>query len=685
MKGKNVFFALGLSLVMGLGAVAALASNREVQKAEAATLDNGTVVYLDFGGDGHGWADANASVYAWTWYSTGSKWENVSYDSTTGFHKFTLSDVGATGFTLLREDSSLPARSGKDFGNTEGWWNKLDANFEEGKNLLNATSTTSFDEWESFTGNVYGLVGDFNDWGEKDGNKTDVLLTGDGTTKSVQKYLHQHAKAKIRLNYRWNLSYGYSNLVAGSKTYFTDDDGNMQTVDAGTYTFNFNSSSKDISVNVLADVPAEDGYYIVGTATDWKYSGATKMSTDPEEVGSDIAVYKGYVASSVNEEIKVRSYISGVDTWYGDNETLATTDGTYDIYLNSSEEVYVYHNEPDPVTVYTVKIGEAAPFAIALNEGTEYMTAEMDFDAGDEVSVLYKGAVDNSFHLKEIGNNNVNGDGEVLLNAHGRVYIDVNAKTIFVGGLKPNGYHLVVNDDYIEMTQNNEPLDPSFIEFYSSLIDFKENDVVKFVDTTGLNPSADYANIFDITTIDPKSVDGFTVVGGSLKASKDLSCSVYLKIKSGFDNVYFGTYDEEVALAKNFAKDFTDAFDAICQESGQDDDYVAGLASEWQSQKTTFEGLHEKVQNVLKEATKSHDVKEIREFISAYEYIAGKYKTRLGADYNFLLKEGLESNKVVRIMNVTNQTTLIVVLVATITTISAIGLFLVIKRRKEVK
>ena len=44
MKGKNVFFALGLSLVMGLGAVAALGANRRVQKAEADTV---TTLYLD--------------------------------------------------------------------------------------------------------------------------------------------------------------------------------------------------------------------------------------------------------------------------------------------------------------------------------------------------------------------------------------------------------------------------------------------------------------------------------------------------------------------------------------------------------------------------------------------------------------------------------------------------------------
>ncbi len=690
MKGKHVFFALGLSFLMGLGALAAAGANRnrEMQKADAATMNNGDTVYLDFGGDGKGWAADGANVYAWTWYSSASKWENVSYDSTTGFHKIVLTDAGATGFTLLRESGTAPARIGTDFGATEGWWNKQDVSFEADKNLVNATSAGSIGDWESFTSNVYGLVGDFNDWGEKDGDKTDVLLTGDGTTKSVETYLHQGAKAKIRLNYRWNLSFGYSELVAGSLTYFDDGgDNNMETKDPGTYTFNFNTSSKEISVGVAADVPAEDGYYIVGTETNWKYAGATKMSTDPAVAGENTAVCLGYVASA-DEIIKVRSYIDGVDTWYGNNEPLSETDGTYDIYLNSSKEVYVHYNEPDPVTVYRVKVGDAAAVGITLNENTEYMTAEMDFKAGDEVSVLYKGVADSTFHLKEIGNNNVNDDGEVLLNAHGRVYIDVDAKTIFVGGLDFGGYHLVVNNTFVKMTKNDNPLDPSFREYYSELIEFKQNDVVRFVDTTGDNPDPNvkYANIFDITTIDPDSVTGFAEVGGSLKASKDLLCSVYLKIKDGADNVYFGTYAPEVAAAKNYAKDFTDAFDGICKESEQDEDYVAGLALEWQSQKTTFETLPQQVQDVLKAATKSHSVEDIANFISAYEYIAKKYNTRLGASYNFLEKDlGLGSNVITRTMNVANQTTLIIVLVATVTTISAIGLFLNIKRRKEVK
>ena len=90
-------------------------------------------------------------------------------------------------------------------------------------------------------------------------------------------------------------------------------------------------------------VPA-DGYYIVGTESNWKYAGATKMSAGSEGNKAELIGYE----AKANESFKVRSYLSGVDTWYGENYDVGEEAKSLDIYLNNSDEVYISeHVEPD--------------------------------------------------------------------------------------------------------------------------------------------------------------------------------------------------------------------------------------------------------------------------------------------------------------------------------------------------
>lgn len=94
------------------------------------------------------------------------------------------------------------------------------------------------------------------------------------------------------------------------------------------------------------DEPAEDGYYIVGTESNWKYEGATKMGAGE---GEDKA-YLRYEAKA-NEIFKVRSYIQGVDTWYGENYEVGEEAKVLNIYLNKDNEVYIEpYVEPDVPT-----------------------------------------------------------------------------------------------------------------------------------------------------------------------------------------------------------------------------------------------------------------------------------------------------------------------------------------------
>ena len=92
------------------------------------------------------------------------------------------------------------------------------------------------------------------------------------------------------------------------------------------------------------DPVPEDGYYIVGSESNWKYAGATKMSAGSEGNKAELIGYE----AKANESFKVRSYLSGVDTWYGENYEVGEEAKTLDIYLNNSDKVYVNeHIEPD--------------------------------------------------------------------------------------------------------------------------------------------------------------------------------------------------------------------------------------------------------------------------------------------------------------------------------------------------
>lgn len=87
-----------------------------------------------------------------------------------------------------------------------------------------------------------------------------------------------------------------------------DGTGNLKVVNAGTYDVSYNPNNGHYTiedVNYVPDVPASDGYYLVGTQTSWKYATAPKMSADP--VGENNAIYSDYV-SSADEKLKVRMY-----------------------------------------------------------------------------------------------------------------------------------------------------------------------------------------------------------------------------------------------------------------------------------------------------------------------------------------------------------------------------------------
>ena len=125
-------------------------------------------------------------------------------------------------------------------------------------------------------------------------------------------------------------------------------EGNLKVKTADTYTVNLYVNSDDGNHLSLQseDVPEEDGYYVVGTKSNWHFAGATKMITGGEH--NDKAHLLNYLGKA-GEKFKVRSYFDGVATWYGDEDYIVgDEDKALDIYVNEWGQLYVSgHIEQD--------------------------------------------------------------------------------------------------------------------------------------------------------------------------------------------------------------------------------------------------------------------------------------------------------------------------------------------------
>ena len=355
--------------------------------------------------------------------------------------------------------------------------------------------------------------------------------------------------------------------------------------------------------------------------------------------------------------------------------------GTFNIYFNNDEGWYSIENAIP--AVYTLQVGETE-YELELNHDSEYKIKDhinVKLTAGEEVKVL-KDGVDAEFARKKIGNNNLDENFKVIATVNEQVYVDLSAETVFVAGLDFGGYHMLRNDEFIHMTKNDNPME-GFIEYYSEMISFKKDDVVRFIDTSAEN---DYARIFDITQIDKASAEGFSVVEGKLVAQQDVQLAVYLKLQYENDQVYFGPVPEEVALAEKFAEEFNDAMEGVCTWDNKTN--LTELGEAWQAQVTKFNALDKKVKDYLKAATKESSINEIAEFVGKYEYIAAKYGEEvLGEGYNFLEKDLSQAHVMPYVTGDTfdsnNNTMIIVISAIAATTAIALGVLLVLKKRKH--
>ncbi len=698
---KRLILTACLAFAMGLG-VAVGAHHAPVAKSEAA---GEKTVYCKV--DKAWWTEADAAVGAYYWGGTGGPaWPGVrmtAVENDVDVWKITIPS-GHTSIIFTRVNGGTGAVS--DWGAKTG-----DLTIPtDSKNLYLITSESP----------VWGDPGVAGEW------QTTPYV--EPTAPSVYSYsLNGAAAVDMTISGGEAVSASLS-FKAGDELTFKKDDAALAVTakDDDLYTKVEVVDSKlvfvqdytgilylDIATNKLWAGEIDSGYYLNGSANSWNLKHAIKAVEQTDEVTGDpngVFEAKG-VTLAANAEVKFIEMIhetkepswknidseklhigEGVSASLTEGETpnlKIANAGTYDFYYNSTNGWYSIEN-PNYEEVYTVKVGETT-YNTKLNTGTEWMIDAIDIPltAGQSVAIYKDGVLDSTFARKAVGNNNLDADGKVIANSSAaQIYFDLSARTLFVGGLgEVGGYHLLVNNNLVAMTENTSPLDPSFAEYYSELISFKTNDTVKFLDKSG-NAEDHCAHTFVITKFNEGCEPAGTfstaqaATQGVLVALQDVDLKIYLKLKTGEDEIYYNTVAPEVAEARDWAKGFTDSIGGVCKWDNTTD--LEALAEAWQAKVTSYGLLDVKVQNVLKAATDKDSINELKAFVLMYNYVAGKYGDQLGEGYNFLGKTlSAPLNPAVDYTLASSDNNIMIIVIASAVALSmAMATLIIIKKKK---
>lgn len=185
---------------------------------------------------------------------------------------------------------------------------------------------------------TYGLIGDFNGWGED----VDLVARGDGWYVTEALNIPTEGKLLIRLNDAWDEKYGNdgSKLTLGENalTYGGAD----MWIDAGDYDFYFNPAASKLVLTVAGSEDPTAG----GVADIWSVIGDFQSGNWSSDVvfveAGDLLVAQDVVFANANNEglaFKVRKNYSW-DTSYGVADTTARELGAA-IVLDGGSNIFV--------------------------------------------------------------------------------------------------------------------------------------------------------------------------------------------------------------------------------------------------------------------------------------------------------------------------------------------------------
>ena len=458
------------------------------------------------------------------------------------------------------------------------------------------------------------------------------------------------------------------------------------------------------SASASESYTVDNGFFVVGDFNSWNtstFAGAVRMSSPSE------GVYAANVSLTANNRFEVVYATDSTVEWQnwgglktspaanalypvngqtGDSGKSVTVSNaaTYNVKVTFNDfKIYyeVFPLEYKEGATFKLTVGSTEYTVSSISEYT-YTFNNVSLTSGQVVSYKRNNTEVSVASAKADATNNLESSRKVVANnASATVVVNIYDATIYTSLGVAEGYHMLRSGAITTLTRNQTPSDPSFIEYYSEAISFSANETIRFVDIKGSGETLPV--VFDITKINEGGLgDKFEVSGGVLKAKVAVTSAVYLKLKSGADEVYFGVTSEAEQKAEEFAAAFNTAISNACDDQGGTT--ISTLRTAWQTQKTNFGKLLTASQNILKNATEAHSVLVIREFVKKYLYVAGKYSTQLGDGYNFLNKTiPNRANIISLITNGSTTSTSLIAIIAVAVTGLAVGGYFLLRKKKE--
>ena len=136
---------------------------------------------------------------------------------------------------------------------------------------------------------------------------------------------------------------------------------------------------------------------------------------------------------------------------------------------------------------------------------------------------------------------------------------------------------------------------------------------------------------------------------------------------------------------RHYAEAFNTRLEAVCDADGDTD--MTDLSTAWGTSKGDWDVLDQDTKDLLT-ATKGKTTSgatAIEKCVAKYDFIAGKYTTQLGGEYDFMGRSPapIPNPTNISLMHDMNNSVLVIIVAASIATISLAGTFFMLRKRKE--
>lgn len=450
------------------------------------------------------------------------------------------------------------------------------------------------------------------------------------------------------------------------------------------------------------DVPEHNGYYVVGSKSEWKYAGATELTGGADE--ENYAKLLNYTVAK-DEAFKVKKYEDGVETWFAINgdeseagNYVAEAEKAVDIYASKDGKLYVFdHVEPVPAPKYYYSLNGAADVEMTPNGETEVMSASLSFKAGDELTFKVS---ESPYEVKttyvaepkeDVQYTNVELVENKLVFAQdysGSLYLNIEGETgkLWAGHLE--GYYLVGTHCGWNVKHGIKAPEKAgeagtYVLAGVELAAEAEVKFYHFGDHVYEDSNQGYI------AINPEKLhiaDGIsaelTEKDGNLKFNAGGCFDIYLNTNDGnylsVENNGYTPVDLDDFLTK-----FDSDLSAVCNTLGSDD-YLIKLKGEWSRQSSAFKLLSADDQKTIHDAGFDYEGEgKLGAMIAKYRYIVLKYGTDNCPDFIWgASHDGRIGNSMPELSTDSNVMLTVIITISAVS-VASLGALLILKKKKR--